>query len=192
MAETKHVVAVRSRRWRSDKADLGTAAAILKHVEYKDVGACVHVRKTARVRLRDGRRVFATQAYWELVFGLSARRIDAHMRRTCDGRSGVVCMNPVHIVSMHTDETACALIARLWEEQHGVAGTAPCKKVVEDDQDRMWRNHAEATEELVIAEEDLPTSMEQELPGWRVMDYFSLLPQVQCAVDVVQDGAVTS
>ena len=69
----------RVRRGRGKGLDGTTVRAILKHVHYKDRGCCVRVQKTARVRLPDGRRVHATQLYWEYAFGLVARKIDAHM-----------------------------------------------------------------------------------------------------------------
>jgi hypothetical protein len=100
-------------------------------------------------------------------------------------------MNPEHIVSARTEETACELIARLWKQEHGT-GSPPTKKSATYDEDQVWRNHADATEELVIAEEDIPTSMEDEMPEWRVMDYFSLLPEVQSDGDLDWDQVVAA
>lgn len=164
----------------------GVAAAILKHVQYKGCGGCIHVRKTARVRLNDGRRVYATQAYWEQLVGVTARRIDAYMRRSCSERAGFVCMNPAHISHAETGESASALITRLWEQRDGgklkatsLSGKKDAKAVTEE---TLWQNRADATEELVIDVEDIPESIEAEVPAWRILDYFNLTPTLEFAL----------
>ncbi len=159
----------RARRPRGKPLDIGSVRSILKHVSYKDAQACLHVQKTARVRLPNGRRVYATQLYWEHALGLRARKIDAHMRRTCAEAPGAVCMNPAHIVLARANEPLADFMARM--EPAG-------KKKAAVTEETLWQNRADATEELVIAEEDLPQDMEDELPEWRVMDYFSLVPDV--------------
>lgn len=151
------------------RAALGAAGvhAILKHVRYKEGRDCVLVTKTARVRLPDGRRVYATRAWWEYAFGMCARKADAHVRRTCEAaQGGGVCMNPAHIVVRATGEALAAALGR----GKGKKG-APTEET-------LWAPRAGATEELVIAEEDIPRDMEDALPAWRVVDYFSLAPEV--------------
>jgi len=143
----------------------------------------LHVTKNARVRLPDGRRVYATQAYWEHAFGVRARKIDAHMGRTCDKAHGMVCMNPAHIVVRATGETLAALLAR-------VGGDGAHKKSGATDEEALWAPRTDAVEELVIAEEDIPQSMEDTMPAWRVMDYFSLAPR-EMHLDAGARGAVT-
>jgi hypothetical protein len=154
------------------------------------------VRKSARVRLPDGRRVYATQVYWEHVFGLSARKIDAHMRRACGMRPGFVCMNPAHISHKETGEAATAMIARLWAQRdRGAAATkksAPAKKTAVDVEATLWENRPDATEEMVIDAADVPDAIEAELPAWRVMDYFWLQPEVQFEPRAGDEGAVES
>ncbi len=173
-------------QWRECKrGGPGVAAAILKHVQYKGSGGCIHVRKTARVRLDDGRRVYATQAYWEHAFGVTARRIDARMRRSCAERAGFVCMSPAHISHAETGETVSALIARLWEQRAGgkpKATSGGCKAVAKTlTEETLWQNRPDATEELVIDVEDIPESIETEIPAWRILDYFNLTPTLQFA-----------
>lgn len=156
------------------------------------------MRKSARVRLPDGRRVYATQVYWERVFGLSARKIDAHMRRACGMRPGFVCMNPAHISHKETGEAATAMIARLWAQRDlRVPAAASTKKPVAkksavDEEETLWTNRPDATEELVIDAADVPDAIEAEMPTWRVMDYFWLGSEVQFEPRAGEDGAVES
>lgn len=161
--------------------DAVSVRAILKHVHYKDPRHCIRVQKTARVRLPDGRRVYATRLYWEFAFGLVARKIDAHMQRSCTAQPGTVCMNPDHIMHLQTGEPLRAILARL-------AVAAP-KKTPATTEEMLWVNRADAVEELVVDEEDLPHSMEDNLPP-RMMDYFSLIPDVHLRERPLR-GAIT-
>jgi hypothetical protein len=79
-------------------------------------------------------------------------------------------MNPAHIVVRATGETLAALLARTGSDG------AP-KKSGAIGEEALWAPRADAVEELVIAEEDIPQSMEDAMPAWRVMDYFSLAPR---------------
>lgn len=112
-------------------------------------------------------------------------------------------MNPAHITHSHTGESAQAFIARMWAAlEDGGDGKPPQCKLLSTEftdgkksaaltEETLWVNHPDATEELVIAEEDIPGDMEDEMPTWRVMDYFSLTPEVQFVPGVVANAVVT-
>lgn len=199
MAQTTWNVAEKACTWRADKLAPEKTAVILKHVQYKGPRDCVHVRKAARVRLDDGRRVYATQVYWEYVFGVKARRIDAHMRRSCSPRAGFVCMNPAHISYAETGEAASALIARLWAQRaegRGEKPSTPSKpsnsKKGTVTEETLWQNRADATEEMVMGVEDIPAAIDAPAGDWRVLDYFRLMPVVEFEQRAVGRPAVTS
>ncbi len=99
-------------------------------------------------------------------------------------------MNPAHITYAVTGEPAISLITRLWEQRDG-GKLKEGKKTGSKREETLWQNRPDATEELVIGVEDIPESIEDEMPAWRIMDYFNLTPELQFAPRPGGEGAVT-
>lgn len=151
------------------RLDIGVAAVILKHVDYIHQGSCVHVNTSARVRMPDGRRLNVKQYWWRHVLGVTEYKTDASMERTCARRAGMVCMNPAHILCKRTGESLADVLTRTLEQHKKQQ-----KRVGDITEETLWRRNPCAVEEIVFAEEDLPSCMEDTACAPRVLDYFCL------------------
>lgn len=160
--------------------DMGLASVILKHIRYKAITGCIYVSERARIRTKSGKRVYAKQFYWQEVLGIRAYKLDAHMERTCAEVTGFKCMNPDHILLKHTNQVLSCLLSSFAQSVEDKAMKSDGKKPHDGGgsvtEDTLWCNHSGATEELVIWEDELPLSMEDETETPQIVDYFSLLP----------------
>lgn len=189
--------------------DMGLEAVILKHIRYKQHSDCIHISERARVRLPNDKRVYVKQLYLKHVLGICARRFDMHMKRTCTAVRGFECMNPAHIILTHSDICLTHMLRTLnasvksdimnsgASRAGGDPGVMLQHKAKTCDvggggavaviptEETLWQNHDGATEEIVISDEDLPTTMEEETETPTIVDYFCLLPERKF-------GAITS
>lgn len=164
--------------------DMGLASVILKHIRYKATSGCIHVSERARIRLQSGKRIYAKQFYWREILGVRASKIDTHMERACAPIEGYKCMNPDHILVKHTRQMLSELLFAFTQCEGDTENKYDMNCAMKNSQDdsgvvsetTLWRNHASATEEVVICESDLPFTVDQVTETPPIVDYFSLLP----------------